>query len=296
MDMGEEPHFVHDPRLSPWQNFVSEAESAIIVKNIFYPLEVAQTLMQTGSPDARDGVLHTLSHLYKTHGFTALFRGNICSNLSDTVLALGGFAVKTLMHGVSFENRVAIFLASIIPMQIVGAIVYPLQVAKVRMITNPSKYLDIAQTVKTINEEEGTAGLYRGFAFSMLEKIPLMITSYAGFELANLAFRKAREDLTIRENILLGILGTTFAALLHYPFDTAKKIVQSRKAITENEGVLKTLADIGEKHGLLGLYKGASAQIFKTPSVFLQRAMYQAAQVYFLRSQGLPAPYLHPAL
>jgi len=207
--------------------------------------------MQTGSPDARDGVLNTLSHLHKTYGFTSLFRGNIGSNLSDTVLALGGFAMKTLMHGVSFENRVAIFLASIIPMQIVGAIVYPLQVAKVRMITHPSKYLDIVQTLKTIHEEEGTAGLYRGFAFTMFETIPLTITTYAGFELANFAFGKPAEDLSVKENIALAILGSFLATLLHYPFDTAKKIVQSRKASTDNEGVLKTLADVGEKHGLV---------------------------------------------
>jgi len=287
--------FLPDPRLSPWQNFVSESESALITKNIFYPLEVAQTLMQTGASDARDGIIPTITHLYKTYGLGSLFRGNIVANLSGSILALSGFLVKIMLHGVSFENRIAALLSSLIPAQISTAFVYPLQVAKVRMITHPSKYLDVVQTLKTIHEEEGTAGLYRGFAFTMLETIPLTITTYAGFELANFAFGKPAEDLSVKENIALAILGSFLATLLHYPFDTAKKIVQSRKASTDNEGVLKTLADVGEKHGLVGLYKGFSAQLFKLPALFIERSIYQAAQVYFLRSSGIPVPHLHPA-
>jgi len=251
--------------------------------------------MQTGAPDAREGIIPTISHLYKTYGLGSLYRGNIAANISGGIMALGGFVVKTMMHGVSFDNRVATFLATLIPTQILTAIVYPLQVAKVRMIANPSKYLDVVQTLKTINDEEGTAGLYRGFAFTMLETIPLTLTTWAGFELAHLAFRKPVVDLSIKENIALAVLGSFLATLLHYPFDTAKKLVQSRKASTEPDGVLKTLADVGEKHGVVGLYKGFSAQLIKLPAMFIERAIYQAAQVYFLRSAGIPTPHLHPA-
>jgi len=294
MENGELPRFMHDPRLSPWQNFYTETTSALLVKNIFYPLEVAQTLMQTGSPDAREGVIPTLTHLYKSYGLTALFRGNVAANISGSALAMGTFLMKVLMHGMTFENRVAVFLGSLLPAQLVVGAVYPLQVAKVRMISNPSKYLDVVQTIKTINEEEGTPGLYRGFGWTLMETIPLMATTYAGFELANLAFRRPREDLTIKENILLGILGSFLAALLHYPFDTAKKIVQSRKASIDNEGVLKTLAEVGEKHGLVGLYKGLSANLLKLPALWIQRAIFEAGQVYLLRKQGIAAPFYFP--
>jgi len=275
---------------------VSESESALITKNLFYPLEVAQTLLQTGAPDARDGVIPTITHLYKTYGLGSLYRGNISANLSGILMSIGNFVVKILMHGVKFDSKVSTFLAALVPQQILTALVYPLHVARVRMITNPSKYLDVAQSVKTINDEEGSAGLYKGLAFTMLETIPRTLTTWAGFELAHLAFRKPADDLTVKENIALAIVGSFLAAALHYPFDTAKKMVQARKAVAgENEGVLKTVADIGEKHGLVGLYQGFSANLLKLPAMFIERAVYQAAQVYFLRSEGFPAPHLHPA-
>jgi hypothetical protein len=296
VEKGEPPHFLHDPRLTPWQNFCSEGLASATVKNVFYPLEVAQTLMQTKSPDARDGIIPTILHLYNTYGFSSLFRGNIAANISGNVLALGGYTVGLIMDTTTFENRIAILLASVVPAQLLVAALYPLQVAKVRMITAPSKYVDLIQTINTIHEEEGPRGLFRGLGFSLVETIPALATTYAGFEFAALLFRKARQDMSIKENIIYGILGTFIAALLHYPFDTAKKMVQSKKAVSENDGVLKTLAEEGEKHGLVGLYKGFSAQFFKLPSLLVERAVFKAAQVYFLRANGYSAPHLHPAL
>jgi len=252
--------------------------------------------MQTGSPDAREGIIETLTHMYKTYGFGSLLRGNIASNMSGIIVALGDFIVKCLMHGVKVEGYISTCLASLIPAQILTAIVYPLQIAKVRMITNPSKYLDVFQTLRTVNDEEGTAGLYKGFAFTMFETIPRTLTTWAGFELAHLIFNKSVKDLSVKENITLAIMGSLLATLFHYPFETAKKIVQARKAVTgENEGVLKTLADSGEKHGLVGLYKGFSAQLLRLPAMFIERVIYQTAQVYFLKSAGYTAPLLHPA-
>jgi hypothetical protein len=292
----EHPRFLPDPRLSPFQNFISESESAVITKNLFYPLEVAQTLLQTGGPDARDGILDTIGHLYKVYGFGSLYRGNIAENLAAIIMGVGSFVVKTMMHGVKFESNVAAYLANLIPHQILTVLVYPLHVAKVRMIANPSKYLDVAQSLRSINDEEGSAGMYKGLSFTLLETIPKTLTTWAGFELAKLAFSRPVEDLNVKENIALAVLGGFLAATLHYPFDTAKKIVMSRKAVSgENEGVVKTVADIGEKHGLVGLYKGFSANLLKLPAMFIERAIYQAAQVYFLKSGGFPAPHLHPA-
>jgi len=267
------------------------------VKNIFYPLEVAQTLMQTKSSDARDGVIPTLIHLYNTYGISSWFRGNVAANLSGTLLALGGFAVKTIMHGKTFENRIAIFLASVVPTQLVVAAFCPLQVAKVRMITTPSKYVDTIQTLKTIHEEEGWKGLFRGVGFMMFEALPAMATGYVGYELAGFFFRNRDVNLSPRENILLGILGSFIGTMLLYPFETAKKLVQSKKTTsTDNDSVLKTLAEEGEKHGLLGLYKGFSANVLKLPELLIQRALYQAAHVYFLKANGYPTPYLHPTI
>jgi hypothetical protein len=294
IERGEPVYFLRDPRLTAWQNFVSEAASSAIVKNIFYPIDVAQTLMQTNSPDAKGGIIPTLLHLQTNYGISSWFRGNVASNLSGTVLALAAFYLKALMSGQTIDNRILAFLASILPTQLAVAGLYPLQVAKVRMITNPLKYEDTISTLAKINDEEGAAGLYKGLTFTLLETIPAMATTYAGYELAGLFFRKPREDLTIAQNIALGILGTAFAALLHYPLDTAKKIYISRKSATEGEGVLKTLADVGERHGLDGLYQGFTSQFFKAPALFVQRAFYQVIHNYFLKANGIPAPYYYP--
>jgi len=292
----KQPYFINDPRLTPWQNFCSEALSATILKNVFYPLDVAQTLMQTNSADARDGIIPTLSHLHKTYGISSLFRGNIAANVSGTVLALGGFATKSLMVNATFDSRLATFATSILPAQLFVAVLYPFQVAKVRLITEPAKYQDTIQTLETIYEEEGVYGLYKGFGFTIFETLPFMATTYAGYELAGFLFRKSRVDLSVTENVALAMLGAFFASLLHYPFDTAKKIVMSRKNVTNGDSVLKTLADVGEKHGILGLWKGFSAHVLKFPSLLIQRSIFHFLQTYFLRSNRISPPYRHPNL
>src|SRR5690242_19205195 len=93
------------------------------------------------------------------------------------------------------------------------------------MITNPIKYTDLVQTLKTINDEEGAPGLFRGLTFSLFgtnsacplfnvsDTIPVMATTYAGFYLAELIFGKPADKWTPAHSIFIGAIGTLLSGV-----------------------------------------------------------------------------------
>jgi len=293
VEVGKAPHYVIDRRLTPWQRFVSEALSTSVVTNVFYPFDVAQTLMQVNAEDAKDGIVPTLLHLYQKYGISAWFRGNVASNLYSGLLSLVSFLTKRLLEA-RFESQGTFFLGSFVSTEIVAVVLYPLQVAKTKLIANPFKYQNVFQTLATVHQEEGVEGLYSGVGFAFLDTIPTIFSSYLGYEMAGWVFRKPRIDLTAGENVAMVIIGTFLATMLHYPFETAKKKVQVLKYTPEGDSVLSTLANVGEKYGVMGLWKGSSAQCFKLLSPLLQRSVFGMTQSYFFKANGYVPPYYHP--
>jgi hypothetical protein len=293
VEKGEQPYFLTDPRLTPWQNLTSEFASASVVKNVFYPFDVAQSLMQINSPDAKEGVIPTLVHLKKTYGISSWFRGNIVSNISSAILTLGGFCSRKML-----KNYDAPFstVLTVVHAEAMMVALYPLQVIKVKMITDPAKYQNFVQSLTTVHQEEGLPGLFRGLGFTIFEIIPMMVSNYIGFEIASLIFKKPRGEMTLGENISMAIVCSFIATALHYPFETAKKQVQATKYTPEGDGVIKTLMDTGEKHGMMGLWKGFTANIFKLPSLLIHRSIFHLEQIYFLKMIGIKPPYFHPSI
>jgi hypothetical protein len=284
IERGRRAHFFYNPRLSIWQNFAAVHVASTLTKNLLYPLDVAQTLMQTNAPDAREGVLPTLTHLNAQSGVSALFRGALASNVLDLSSSLGVLSLRWLLKGITGNKASLAAVHALLPPQLVLALVYPLEVARVRMIANNTKYTDLFQTLQSIYDEEGPSGLYKGFFFSMLELGLFMGTAFAGFELATFVLKTPRHEMLTGNVVAVNVLGALFAALLHYPFDTARKIVQARKASSDGDNVFKALAEVGEKHGIVGLWKGFSAHLVRLPGILLETYLLGQVHELFLRS------------
>jgi len=78
--------------------------------------------------------------------------------------------------------------------------------------------------------------------------------------------------------------------MLRYPFDTAKRTVQSKPA--DEVGVVRTLVTIGERWGMVGLWKGYPSELFKIPSLWLQTSIIKCTKTGFLWMNGyIPAIY-----
>jgi len=197
--------------------------------------------------------------------------------------------------GNRFEGS-TVQIVSIIPAELALTALYPLQVAKTKMINNSIKYQSILQTLKTIHQEEGIPGLYHGFGFTLFEILPGMLTSFIGFEIASLIFRKPRDSMSISENITVALVGSFLAGILQYPLETAKKKVQALKNLPESDGAIKTLIDLGENHGIVGLWKGFSANLFKFPALLVHRFFFHVGQIYFLKNNGYKPPLYHPTV
>jgi len=257
----------HYLALTPIQDFSAQLVSSSLAKTLFYPLDVAQVLMQTNAEDSRDGLIQTLIHLYQTYGITSWFRGNLASCAIGTTLAVGNFLGSFPLLRNTGSTPIARFL---IHASITTAI-FPFQVAKIRMITHPNKFKSTFETISSIYHEEELPALYRGLTATLLGIIVNGITTSACLRLISSVWKKPKSEMSFWESFLFGALGAILASAIQYPVDTAVKIVQSQPNDPDN--VLRTILNTGRiprAGGFLGLFKGFSSNLEKPLAIPLQ--------------------------
>jgi len=144
--------------------------------------------------------------------------------------------------------------------EVLLATILPLQVAKVRMITSPSRYRSTLDTIQLICEEEGLGALFRGVSASLLTWIPSVVIPYLSLELFHWLMK--REPVVLRENIGVGVVVQLAIGLLEYPILTAEAIRQSQ--LGEPDTVIKIVIRTAQQEGVHGLYRGFSCHVMKT--------------------------------
>jgi len=266
--------------LSPLLKNVHGFFSRVVSQALFYPLDVAQALIQVGADDARDNAFQTLIHLYKSYGISSWYRGFLPSTISINAAIFGNFL------SIAGKRRKGIqtgsFLGGLVDYgttQVVLVGFLPLQVAKVRMITSPSKYKNTLECIETIFNEEGPSALFRGFSASLLAWIPHVIGRYIFHELFYKLFARPPQGMV--ENIAVGVSVHLLSGLLEYPILTAEAVRQSQ--LGEPDSVVKILLRTYKKEGLKGLYPGFSCIVYKTPRIVVSSFIARKSKALFLR-------------
>jgi hypothetical protein len=257
----------HQSGLTPIQDLANGLFSASIAKTIFYPFDVAQILMQTNAEDSREGILQTLAHMYEKYGIWSWFRGNIASCSIGSTLAIGSFlGASPLLRDIGYSPLSRFLISASLT-----TAVYPLQVAKVRMITHPKKYTATLETIQMIYKEEELQALYRGLSFTLLGIILNGLATVAALRIIGSIWKKPRDKMSFWEDMLFGALGVVIAEAIQYPIDTAVKIVQSQANDPDN--VLRTLLNTGRiprTSGFRSLFSGFAATFIKPFAIPLQ--------------------------
>jgi len=259
-------HEISKSHLTPIQEFTNGIISASLANTILYPFDVARILIQTNAEDSKEDPFSTLYHLYKKYGILAWFRGNIATCIIGSTLALGNFL------GISPALRDTTPLSHFLLNVAVTTCIFPFQVAKIRMITHPTKYKSTLETIQSIYNEEEFPTLFSGLTISILNTVLTGFTTMLSFRILSDFYAKPKnQPLTFWESFLLTTTASVIAAAIHYPIDTAVKIVQSLPNCPDN--ILRTLLNTGRvprKSGIEGLYKGFLSILFEPWQLPLQ--------------------------
>jgi len=267
--------FEQNSSLSPLENLINGACCGTLVNTIFHPLDVAQILMQTNSTDAKEDAITTLMHLYQNYGIHSWFRGNLSSCIYSFALVTGDFIHSSPLARNIGTKPISNFAFN----ACVTTLVFPLRIAKIRMITNPGKYKNLLDTIKTIYKEEELPTLYRGLGVTLLSILVNGILTSATMKVISSLWNKDQNYMTFWEKFFIGSVGTVIAGLIQYPVDTALKIVQSQENNPDN--VARTLLNTGRvprTGGFASLYNGFGTYLVKSLAIPFQAILLQTSK------------------
>ncbi|RCH94697.1 ADP/ATP carrier protein [Rhizopus azygosporus] len=148
----------------------------------------------------------------------------------------------------------------------------------------PSERQGVVDTCKTIIEEEGIQGLWKGIQPSLVLCVNPAIT-YGSFEkIKQIVLNVLKLPLTPGINFLVGALAKTLATVITYPYIMAKVRLQWKPSkekqdkIVPYKGSLDVLARVLKTDGFFGWYKGMSTQI--TKAVLSQALLFMMKDIF----------------
>lgn len=213
------------------------------------PMDVCKTRMQAElvSRQSSNGLIATLRTLYRESGVTGLWKPGLNASLAREFLYSGpraGFYVplrdffekafyghsngdhpstKILAALTTGRSRIIFYYLLSFSGTIGSCVANPVDVAKIRLMVNPSLYPTVSNAVVSIYRHEGWLGLYRGLVPSTLRGASIAVGELATYDHSKTV---VKEYFPVSEGIFLhsicslitGLVATTVAA----PFDLLK--------------------------------------------------------------------------
>lgn len=253
----------HKPPTPPLVSLISGGVAGGVEGFLTYPFEFAKTRVQLGRlPGSLQSAQQIpknpfliVPHIYKSEGLKALYKG--CSALvfgsvgKDAVRFLSFDTVKNAFKDPEtgaltparnmFAGMSAGVMASVLA-------VTPTERIKTALIDDArydKRYKSNIHCIRTIVQEDGFKGLYRGLVGTTLKQASATSFRMGSYNIIK-DFEEARgvEQTTV-VNFGNGAVAGTITTLLSQPFDTVKTRSQSAKATTTMEAIKSVLIENG---------------------------------------------------
>jgi solute carrier family 25 S-adenosylmethionine transporter 26 len=226
------------------QRLLAGGVSRAIAQMTLYPIDALRTLAQT-----RDG--RTLADV----GASALIRG--CTTTSSFALFMG--SIQFAVFGVCRSYNIPTSASSALGAAASCVVSVPQDVIKQRLITGV--YTHFGEAVTTIFKTEGISGFYSAWRPTMARNVPFVMTTFTTMEFLKrerLSKKEGSAELTLLENVAIGMSSAFVAGLLTQPFDVIKTRMMTQAASTAApyKSALDCLRTILETEGPLTLYSG----------------------------------------
>lgn len=206
----------HGGGLTVSQRLISGGISRALAQMTLYPIDALRTLAQT-----RDG--RTLADV----GAIALVRG--CATTSSFALLLG--SIQFSVFGLCRSYQIPTIISSAVGAAASCLVGVPQEVIKQRLITGI--YGDFRSAVTTIWSTEGIRGFYTAWKPTVGRNVPNVMTIFTVMELVKRRRLKAdhgRDQLTVAENVLIGMGSALVGSLVTQPFDVVKTRMTTQAA------------------------------------------------------------------
>lgn len=246
----------HPSALSTKQKLAAGGFGRATAQLLLYPLDALRTLAQT-----RDQ--RTLADV----GASALVRG--CATTSSFALFIG--SIQFGIFGAT-RNFCGPVLASALGAAGSCAVSVPQEVIKQRLVTGI--YSGFRDACATIYRQEGVRGFYSAWRPTVARNVPFVVATFTANDLMKqrILERKRQEgngstsgELTIKENLVVGIGSALIGAVCTHPADVVKTRMMTQAASNAKPytSTVDCIATIYRTEGSKAFFSG-----------FIQRSMY----------------------
>jgi solute carrier family 25 folate transporter 32 len=183
------------------------------------------------------------------------------------------------------------FMASGVAGILTGVVTNPIWVIKTRMLSTardaPGAYKSIAHGTRTLFQEEGIRGFYRGLVPSLFGVSHGAIQFMAYEQLKNrwaLSRKGGKEGLTNVDFLTLSAVSKMFAGSITYPYQVVRARLQTYDAGRKYTGVRDVVGQVFRREGLAGFYKGLIPNLVRVvPSTCVTFLVYENVKFYLPR-------------
>jgi len=289
--------------LPPVGHAIAGSAGAMFALAVVYPLDIIKTRIQVQtkhdgfkSNEAQyNSAMDGIKQILKAEGVAGLYAGLPSSLIGTASTNFTYFYAYSFLRSAYNKkyNPSAGTLSTAMELLLGAAagalttlITTPVSVITTRQQTLPAnERQSVAETTRTIIEEEGIQGLWKGVKPSLVLCVNPAIT-YASFEkFKEFALQTLnKKTLTPGLAFYVGALSKTLATIVTYPYIMAKVRLQW-KAPKEMEGKIQAytgsfdvLGRVLKSEGFFGWYKGMSTQISK--AVLSQALLFMMKDIF----------------
>ncbi|KNC51959.1 carrier family protein [Thecamonas trahens ATCC 50062] len=249
------------------------------IRLVVYPAQLVKTRMQAGA--SYKSTADAFATIVRREGFRALYSGFFTNSLSMIVGPIYVTTLETTREAVLTANdeasfippsllRPVSFMISGLAASLVSqTVVVPIDIVSQRIMVDESRAASPVAVARSIVNDHGLRGLYRGYLSSIATYAPTSAAIWSVYALARTVLDPApplkpgdpwpRHWRDVAVVPLSGAIAGASAAVLTNPIDVVRTNMQLSDAATVS--MRETAATLFRDAGLAGFYRGVLARV-----------------------------------
>jgi len=287
-------------------DFLAGGIAGAISKTCTAPIERVKLLIQTqdanpeiisGKVPRYTGIVNCFSRVASEQGIGAFWRGNSVNVLRYFPTQACNLAFKDTIKRqfpkystkTEFGSALAVNIASGgSAAALTLCFVYPLDFARTRLASDVGKtkqFTGLVDCITKTAKNGGVGAIYGGFGVSVVGIVPYRGTQFGLFDTMNSMNPYKDGAVGILSKFFIAQFSVLCGAQVSYPFDTVRRRLQMQSGMPKEQWLYASTADcfakIVKNEGPVALFKGASANVFRTVGAALVLVLYDEIKKAF---------------
>jgi hypothetical protein len=242
--------------------------SSIVAQTCTHPIETIKARMQISSEAGRankgnyGGIVSTFKSIMKNEGFGGLYKGIAAAYGRELVyssLRLGLYEPFKKLWGADGKNVPFYmkFLSASSAGLVAACAANPVDFLKIRMQNWEGESKSVIWHAKTVFEDAGIRGFYRGVQITVIRAMVINGTKLSSYDQIKTYLKKSGVKEGVRLQFACSMTAGLIMASVSAPFDLCRTRVFSQDSKNPKyKGLIDCLVKTVKNEGPLGLYKG----------------------------------------